>query len=145
MNLKKTKWYPVNMSLQIVFIDPMDRARDVSLNSRVPRSYDIGACIPVRGDELMNPAFLYRNFSLKPTKTRESVLAEWKEEVGRSKHLWQGAARIIADTVESNDPQTALESLKRMVRETRPMAICASYMRAVEDIKAVIDQQAQAS
>lgn len=145
MNLKKTKWYPVNMSLAIIFIDPMNRASDVTSNARVARPYDIGACIPVRGDELMNPAFLYGSFSLTPTKTRESVLAEWKEEVGRSKYLWQGAARLIANTIESSDLQTALEALKHMVRETRPMAVCASYMRAVEDIKTVIDQQAQAS
>lgn len=32
-----------------------------------------------------------------------------------------------------------------MVRKARPMAICASYIRAIEDMETVIDQQAQAS
>lgn len=145
MNLRKTRWYPVNMSLMIIYIDPMKRARDVAPNPKIGRSYDIGACIPVRGDDLMNPAFQYGSFALKPTVTRESVLAEWKEELGRSKYLWEGAARLVVSTIESHEPQAALDGLKRMLKAARPMAICAFYMRAVDDMKTVIDQQAQAS
>lgn len=140
MSLLKTMFYPVYVASKTIYIDPRPRKREIA-GKWEPMGK---VCVAVRGEELLTDEF-YKEFKRVPTVTMETILAEWKEEVARSKHLWESAAKTIVDILSRCSPETALENMKSRQRTSRHMAINASYMRAVNDLKAVIAQQAQAS
>ena len=143
MKLLATKFYPVDVENQVIYLEPCDKERDVAhkWDGKVEGK---PFCIGLRGSRLMFHD-CYGRYKRVPTVTREQLLKEWEDEVKGSCNLWKSAAVVIHETLRDHTPDEALKAFKKYRREFRNMAISASYGRAVRDVKELLVQQALAA
>lgn len=143
MKLFFTKFYPVDVENQVIYLEPCDKELEVARKwGRKVEGKPF--CIGLRGSRLMFHD-CYGQFKRVPTVTRDQLLKEWEDEVRGSCNLWKSAAVVIHATLRDNTPEDALKELNKYRRKFRKMAVSASYGRAVRDVKELLAQQALAT
>lgn len=136
MPLLKTKFYPVDPSRQIIYLDPLARERDVA--HKWGRGKHV--CVGLRGAHLLKHQ-CYSRYSFVPTVTVEQLVQEWTREKEQSRYLWNGAATEILRTLGALAPSAALAHLESTLSRCRGMAISVYYQRVVRDLQECLRQQ----